>query len=209
METVVSKVDLSKVDRSYYHAGPKAEIRDLDAYFYLTVSGQCAPEDQKFLTAIETIYSVAYAIKFLCKGEDHDFVVPKMECHWFIEGGLEKQHLFTKTPRNEWCWKILFRMPDFVEENHFLRALSAAKGKDPERTESYDQLIFELINEGRCAQVMHVGSWDDEGPSLEKIFTLIEEEGLSVSGYHKEIYISDPNRTEETRKKTILRYQVS
>ena len=207
METKVTLTDLAVLDKSYYQAGAAAEIRDLDKYFYLSMAGKCAPEHADFTQAIQTIYAVAHGIKFQCKGEDNDFVIPKMECHWFIEGGLEVQHLFMETPREEWCWNLLIRMPDQVDEGHFFRAIGDLKDKD-EADDRYDQVKFELINEGKCVQVLHVGSWDEEGPSLGKIFSLIEAEGLTVRGYHKEIYLSDPNEVEEAEKQTILRYQV-
>lgn len=78
METL-EKINLEKTDKNYYH-GPKApELRDLDPYYYLTVSGRCSPKNPRFEKAIEQLYGVAYGIKFLCKAEDMDFTVPKME----------------------------------------------------------------------------------------------------------------------------------
>jgi hypothetical protein len=206
METMATKINLQKADLNYYAAGATPEIRDLDTYNYLTIAGEGSPEEPAFNEAIQTIYAVAYGIKFLCKGQDNDFVVPKMECHWFIAGGPEVQHKFPETPMDQWLWKIQMRMPDVVEREHFDQALRKAvidKGFS-----ALEKLKFELINEGKCIQVMHIGSWDQEGPSIQKIMDLVAEEGLQITGYHKEIYISEPTRVEEARKKTILRYQV-
>ncbi|MEQ8712525.1 MAG: GyrI-like domain-containing protein [Cyclobacteriaceae bacterium] len=206
METTTTKINLQKADPNYYKAGSKPEIRDLDTYNYLTIAGEGSPEAPAFNEAIQAIYAVAYGIKFLCKGQDNDFVVPKMECYWFIAGGPEVQHKFAETPMEQWLWKIQMRMPDVVEREHFDQAMHKAvvdKGLS-----SLEGLKFELINEGKCVQVMHIGSWDQEGPSIEKIMNLIKEEGLQITGYHKEIYISEPTKVDESRKKTILRYQV-
>lgn len=206
METMTTKINLQKADPNYYKAGVKAEIRDLDTYNYLTIEGEGSPEAPAFNEAIQAIYAVAYAIKFLCKGQDNDFVVPKMECYWYIAGGLEVQYKFPETLMDQWLWKIQMRMPDIVEREHFdkaLRKVVVDKG-----LAALGSLKYELINEGKCVQVMHIGSWDEEGPSIEKIMNLVAEEGLEITGYHKEIYISEPNKVEESRKKTILRYQV-
>ena len=58
----------------------------------------------------------------MLKENELDFVVPKMEGFWWVDGGAENQENFNKIPRSEWNWKILIRLPDFVEEEHFTRA---------------------------------------------------------------------------------------
>ena len=70
---VISKIDLTKEDPNYYKVGKKPELRDLDPYYYLTIKGKSSPEDPKFQAAVESLYAVAYGIKFLCKAEDNDF----------------------------------------------------------------------------------------------------------------------------------------
>lgn len=210
METISStvKLDLSKRDRQYYKASKKPELVDLDSYYYLSIEGQSSPDDSKFLDAIQAIYSIAYGIKFLCKGEDEDFVVPKMECHWFVDGGPEVQANFTQTSRDLWCWKILIRMPDFVEFHHYYRSMSKAINLKPEIADKIEAVKFELINEGRCAQILHIGSWDEEAENVNALHQYIWSNGLEIAGYHKEIYISDPRRVAEEKKQTILRYAV-
>ncbi|MFT6867470.1 MAG: hypothetical protein ACJA08_002313 [Cyclobacteriaceae bacterium] len=149
METIMSKLGISKADRNYYHATSKPEIRDFDTYYYLTIEGKSAPENELFLNAIEAIYGVAYGIKFICKGEDNDFVVPKMECHWFIDGGPEVQHTFASAVRTEWRWEILFRMPDFVEGGHYFRTMENIKIKKPTLSNHIEKIKYELINKGK------------------------------------------------------------
>ncbi len=202
---VIEKLDLAKADKNYYTASKSAEVRDLDSYYYLTISGQSSPEDKLFLDAIGKLYSVAYAIKFLLKAEDLDFTVPKMEAFWFIEGGEENQHNFDKTPRDEWMWKIIIRMPDFVEESHFFRAVEGVKQK---KGDSPDGVKYELINEGKCAQILHLGSYDDEAPTIQKLHDFIFSNGYKIADYHHEIYLSDPRRTAPEKLKTIIRYAI-
>ncbi|MBV6645347.1 MAG: GyrI-like domain-containing protein [Cyclobacteriaceae bacterium] len=206
---VISKLDLAKADKNYYASTKKPEIRDFDPYYYLTVSGQSAPEDQKFLTAIETMYTLAYTIKFISKANDLDFTVPKLEGFWWIEGGAKNQKEFEQAPRDSWCWKIMIRMPDFVEDITYFRAMESAKSKKPELAAKLEEVKFELINEGRCAQILHLGSYEEEKSTLEVLHKFIADQGLKIAGYHHEIYLSDPRKTAQEKLKTILRYAVN
>lgn len=198
------KIDLLKTDPIYYKAGKSPRITDLDTYDYLTVSGQSAPEDPAFGTAIESLYTVAYAVKFLCKGEDNDFVIPKMEAFWYVNGGPEVQHLFPQTPRNQWMWQILIRMPDAVDQDHYLRSMGNLKtGK-----KDVSPVKFEPIDGGKFVSILHLGSYEDETLSLQKLHEFIDAENYELYGYHREIYLSDPRRTPEDRLRTILRYRI-
>ena len=207
MEVVIEKLDLQKADKNYYKASKAPQIRDLDPYYYLSREGSGKPGSDDFNKAIEQLYAVAYKIKFLCKAQDMDFVVPKMEAFWWIAGGLEKQYLFPETPQEEWFWKIVIRMPDFVEADHFYRAVQTVKIKSSDLLEN-DEVKYELINEGKCAQILHLGSYAEEELTIMKMMKCIEENGLKVNNYHHEIYLSDPRKTPEQKLRTILRYGV-
>lgn len=205
---MIQKLDLSKVDKQYYKAQTTPKIVDLDGYFYISISGQSSPDDPKFLRAVEVLYACTYTVKFLLKADDNDFVVPKMEGLWYIAGGPENQKNFVHASRDEWHWKIMIRMPDFVESDHFHRAIESVKQKKPELS-NVDDLKFELINEGTSAQILHHGSYDEEEPTIARLHDFIDEQGMQISGYHHEIYISDPRKTETSKLKTIIRYPIT
>ncbi len=208
METMTEKLDLNKVDKSYYTARKLPEIIDLDSYFYVTVQGKSSPDHPVFLNSIETLYATVYGIKFLAKAEDNDFVVPKMEGQWWVDQEVKHMDDFLKVPKEQWNWKIMVRMPDFIEGDHFHRTIESLKIKKPDLV-NLDQIRFELINEGTCAQVLHTGAYDAEGPTLEKLHKFIDEEGMRINGHHHEIYLKDPRRTEQEKLKTIIRYPIS
>ncbi len=199
---IMSKLDMTKAYPEYYKAKMIPQIVDLEPYYYLTVEGVSAPEDPLFHSAIEQCYAVAYGIKFICKAQDMDFTVPKMEAFWWVTGDLP----YDETPRNEWHWKIMFRMPDFVGDAEFKQAVTAALNKG--KLSANHQLRFEQIHEGRSVQIMHIGSYDQEKESLDKLYAFMNEYGLEMNGYHHEIYISDPRKVAEDKLKTILRYAV-
>ena len=158
---VISKVALIKEDPTYHKATKKPQLVDLDACYYLTVSGQSAPESPKCLSAIEILCSIIYNIKFISKTDDLDFTVPKMEIFWWIEGGVQSQEEFEQLPRDSWYWKIAIRMPDFVEKATYCRAMENVKARNPEMKD-LNNVKFELINESRSAQLLHIGSYDEK-----------------------------------------------
>ena len=197
---ILEKLNLIKAYPEYYKASTKPNLVNIEPLNYLSVAGKSSPEDSKFLTAIEELYAMAYTIKFNCKANDLDFVVPKMEGFWWVEGELP----YDETPRDEWCWKIVMRMPDFVGEQEFNLAHKLLEDKN----KSHARVQFEEIHEGLSAQILHIGSYDDEEASLEKLYHHIEQEGFEINGNHHEIYLSDPLKTAPAKLKTILRYAI-
>ncbi len=197
-----TKLDLIKADKDYYKAGREPVIVNVKPYNYLMINGVSAPEDVRFLEAIEAIYSVAYTVKFQYKSKEKDFVVPKMEAQWWAEGPLT----FEQTPREEWHWNIVIPMPEYVEAEEVESAIQISIEK--KQQSQISEVEFKPLNEGRSIQVLHVGSYEEEGPTLEKIFAFAAEEGLEINGHHHEIYITDPRKTAVEKLKTIIRYPV-
>lgn len=200
--TVVTKIDLKKEGKAYYTAKKRPSVHDFGVIDYLTISGVSAPEASLFLKSIEAIYPVAYTVKKFCKAEGTDFVVPKMEAFWWVESELP----FDQVPREEWYWKIMIRVPEFVTTAHVEEAIQEIVEK--KNLTLVNEVNHEQIKEGKFAQILHLGSYDDEKASLEKLYKFIEENGLAIDGRHREIYISDPRKTAPERLKTILRYAV-
>ena len=196
------KLDLTKAHRAYYKARQIPSIEEFGTYNYLTIQGQSAPEDKLFLGAMETIYPVAYAIKFICKDREHDFVIPKLEGQWWVED----DRAFKQVPRHMWHWRLLIRMPEFVDKATFKIALDNLKTK--EKPIRLEDVKFENINEGKCIQMLHIGSYEEEEVTVQQIFRKMEEANLQMNGHHREIYISSPVRTPAWKLKTIIRYPV-
>lgn len=199
---IISKLNLTETYPEYYKVKTNPQLVELEPYQYITVQGNSAPNTPVFLAAIDDLYKLVYGIKFFHKNEGMDFVVPKMEAFWWVEGDLP----FDETPQEEWYWKIMFRMPDFVGEGEF-KLVADQLVKEGKLAHDH-QLKFESIHEGKSVQVLHIGSYYDERGTLEKMFAFMKENGLEVNGQHHEIYISDPRKTAEEKLKTILRYAV-
>lgn len=202
MEITQTKNDLKKTDRTYYSASSHPSLITLGPIDYLTISGVGAPMADLFLNSIQAIYAVAFTIKKFTKDEGIDFVVPKMEAYWWVESEMP----FDEVPREEWYWKILIRMPEFVNTAHVEEAIQMVIEKKDIHLAS--EVNYETINESKCAQILHLGSYDNEGPTLEKLHNFLDEKGLEICGHHKEIYLSDLRKTAPEKVRTILRYAV-
>jgi hypothetical protein len=110
------KLDLLKEYKSYYKAGKKPEIVEFEEVGYLAIEGKGEPAGEVFTKKVEALYPLAYGIKKICKEQNDDFGVPKLESLWWVEGDTPA----LKVPRSEWCWKLLIRMPEFVTKEMML-----------------------------------------------------------------------------------------
>jgi hypothetical protein len=141
---------------------------------------------------------MAFTIKMTRKFEGkQDYAVCKLEGIYWKEDDLPKGH---------WKWKLMIRTPDFIQQKDMDDALERlrSKGKD----EGADIVELETIEEGPCVQVLHVGPYDAEQETIERMEAFAKEQGYSFHGRHHEIYLSDPRRIPPERLKTILRHPV-
>ena len=136
------------------------------------------------------------------KKQGKDFGVPKLEGLWWVES--DKPAL--EVPREEWKWKLLIRMPEFITSEYVEKARAETIRK--KSIESVNEIKFEKINEGKCVQIMHVGPYSTEPEPLAKMRKLMDEKNLIENSIHHEIYLSDPRRVPEEKMRTILRQPV-
>ena len=68
---------------------------------------------------------------------------------------------------------------------------------------------FESFKEGTVAQIMHIGPFSEEGPTIEKVHSFIKEGGHKLSGQHHEVYLSDIRRAVPEKWRTIVRLPMS
>ena len=196
------KLDLAKEYKTYYKAGKKPEVVEFDEANYLTIEGKGEPAGEVFVSKVEALYPLAYGIKKICKEQDRDFGVPKLEGLWWVQENKPALDV----PRSEWCWKLLIRMPDFVTEEMMASVQPEVAKK--KKNEIIQDISFKKITEGKCVQIMHIGPYATEPETISLLMEFISNNGQSVNGLHHEIYLSDPRKTEPSRMKTIIRYPV-
>ena len=196
------KLDLVKEYKAYYKAGKKPEIVEFGEANYLSIEGKGEPAGEVFVSKVEALYPLAYGIKKICKEQDNDFGVPKLEGLWWVEGNKPA----LEVPRSEWCWRLLIRMPGFVTEEMMASVQPEVAKK--KKNDLIQEISFEKIMEGKCVQIMHIGPYSTEPETIDSLMEFMAQNGQSVNGLHHEIYLSDPRKTKPSKMKTLIRYPV-
>lgn len=199
------KVDFKKTLKHLYAPSTTDfEIVEVPVMNYLMIDGHGNPNTaQEYKDALEAIYPVAYKLKFASKAQNRDYVVPPLEGLWWAEDMTS----FAQRRKDDWDWTLMIMTPDWITRHQYDEATDTVRSvKNPA---AIDKLRFETLAEGKCVQIMHVGSYDDEAPTLARLHDQwLPEHGLTETGKHHEIYISDPRKTAPEKLKTVLRQPV-
>jgi hypothetical protein len=190
-----TKLDLYSEHRDEYIAPREPTLVDVGPARYLAISGHGKPGGTEFANAVGALYNVSFTIKMASKAAGSDYAVSKLEGLWWKEGTSV-----------EWSWQLLIRIPEFITRKHIAEAVAKLleRGKD----DAVSRVTLETLDEGKCVQVLHVGPYTAEKPTIAKMRTFATQKGLSFRGRHHEIYLSDPRRVEAKKLRTILRQPV-
>ena len=172
---------------------------------FLMVDGEGDPNtSEAYREAVEALYALSYALKFAVRKEKGvNYAVMPLEGLWWTDG---RQRSFEEIQghKDAWRWTLMMMQPEWVDGELYERVLaSVARKKDPPGLRS---IRLEGFREGRAAQVMHVGPFREEGPTIERIARFVEERGGQMRGRHHEIYLSDFRRTAPEKFRTIIRH---
>ncbi|MDG4808754.1 GyrI-like domain-containing protein [Micromonospora sp. WMMD1120] len=204
--TSVGKVDFRRTLDAYRAQRGRFRLVDVPDMRYLMVDGHGDPNTAPaFTEAIETLYPVAYTLKFASKRDlGRDYVVPPLEGLWWAE---DMTSFTTARDKSLWNWTLLLMVPDWIDESMVAAAVGQAGAK--RRPARLDDVRVQTLSEGRCVQTLHIGSFDDETAVLAHLHDeFIPGNGLRMSGRHHEIYLSDFRRVAPDRRRTILRQPV-
>lgn len=202
------KYEWKKQEKELYGVNTKPCVIDIPAQKYIVISGCGNPNGEIFSEKVAALFSMAYKMKAAYKSlaekshEITDYSVYPLEGIW--NKASEKEGLV----KEELQYRIMIRQPDFITREMFDNALAAVKSR---KDNPYlADISFETICDGRCVQVLHKGAFDDEPVSFEVMDSYCMEHGYRRMGKeHREIYLSNANRTEKANLKTILRYKVT
>jgi hypothetical protein len=198
------KLDLYRKHRAEYVA-PKTPVQvTVRSAKYLAITGRGGPAAPAFQRSLGALYALAFTIKMARKFAGRDYAVAKLEGLWW---GERRGRLLIDEPQSRWRWTLMIRVPPFITEADRRTALATltARGKDP----LVKSVKLEVLKEGRCVQVLHVGPYDAEHESIGRMMAFTRELGRRFRGKHHEIYLSDPRRVPARRLKTILRHPVT
>lgn len=209
---MAEKIDFKKSLDSYQARKGTFRLLDVPEQHYLMVDGHGDPNaSPAFAEAIETLYPVAYGLKFASKNDlGRDYVVPPLEGLWWAE---DMASFTTARDKTRWSWTLMLLVPEWLGAADVDAACAGARAKADAKSTAppprLDELRLQSLAEGRCAQTLHVGPFDAEGPVLEEMHTsFIPDQGLALAGTHHEIYLSDVRKTAPEKLRTILRQPV-
>lgn len=205
--------DYKKEFKEFYQPKTAPEIATLPSINFVAVRGKGNPnrEDGEYQAAMGLLYGIAFTIKMSKKGEHaiegyFDYVVPPLEGLWWQEGreGVDYSR------KEDFQWISMIRLPDFVTPEEFRWAVAEASAK---KKTDFSKAEFFTYQEGLCVQCMHLGSYDDEPATIEKLKEFAGANGyrqdFSGGRLHHEIYLSDPRRCAPEKLRTVIRIPIA
>lgn len=199
----MNKLDLKKSFKDCYTGKKSVKFVEVPAINYICVQGKGDPNScQEYKDAMETLYGMAYTIKFMCKAEGDDFVVMPLEGHWWSD----PPEKFSEENKDDWLWEAMIALPDFVDKETF--ELARAQLKKKKNPASINKAELKIIEDGLSAQILYTGPYSEEGPYIDEMHKYIEEKGYRLRGKHREIYLSSPQRVAPEKLKTIIRHPI-
>jgi len=201
-----AKVDFKKTLKELYQPSSKEVVETkVPELQFIMIDGIGSPgEAQEYLDALAVLYPVAFKIKFLSKAKSKDYVVPPLEGLWWADDMKD----FIEGNRDKWKWTMMIMQPDWITNEMFKKAIEETQQKKPELSKLLPKLRLEKYKEGKVGQIMHVGPYSEEGPTVQKVHDFIQTKGGTFDGHnqkHHEIYLSDPRKANPATMKTVIR----
>ena len=203
---MTTKVDFKKSMKEFYQPSSKEVVEiNVPEMQFLMYDGMGSPGDSKeYQDALAALYPIAFKTKFLSKAKGKDFVVPPLEGLWWADNMDD----YKEGKRDKWKWTMMIMQPDWITQKIIDEAIEITKEKKPELKDLLPKLRLEKYEEGKAAQIMHIGPYSEEGPTVQKVHDFIQENGGTFDGYklkHHEIYLSDPRKANPATMKTVIR----
>ena len=201
-----TKIDPAREFKEFYTAGRAPKLVDVPAFPLLMIDGHGDPNvSAQYAQAIEALYSVSYTLKFALKRGPRqlDYRVMPLEGLWWVPDMTQ----FSLVRKSDWDWTMMIRQPDEVDEDLLGDAVRTASAKKD--LPALPLLRLERFTEGLAAQIMHIGPYAAEGPTIQQLHTFIAEQGYERAGKHHEIYLGDPRRSAPEKLKTVVRQPVA
>ncbi len=197
------------VDRAAELRGTPGAVRflDLPPRRCVMIDGEGPPGPDAFAPRMPGLYTTAYKLRFGLKDRGAITRVGPLEGLWWTSDGVFDLDWLLEGARDTWRWTLLIALPDEATADEVDRALSAGRAKvDPALAPN---LRVETVDEGRVAQLLHVGPYAAEKASIERLHAAVEAAGLELRGCHHELYLGNPQASAPERLRTILRQPVA
>ena len=190
-------------------SGKPAVIRflELPERRFVMIDGEGPAGEAAFAPRMPGLYATAWTLRFAIKRRGIVTKVGPLEGLWWTSDGvLDLDVIFGPGERGTWRWTLLIGLPDEATDEELEGALATGRSKlaPPYR----EGLRVEPFAEGRVAQVLHLGPYAEERPTIERLHAAIAAAGLRPRGRHHEIYLGDPSRGDPAKVRTLLRQPV-
>ncbi len=195
-------LDLKKDLKYLYSPSAKSfTVVDVPPMKFLMIDGKGNPNTaQEYKDSVEALYSTAYNLKFAVrKDQEIDYPVMALEGLWWADD----MRAFSAGRKDEWRWTMMIMQPDLVTSD--LVAATIEQMRTKKRLPALSRLRFECFHEGLSAQIMHIGPYEAEAPTITRMHEFVTMNGYERRGKHHEIYLGDPRRTAPNNLKTVLR----
>lgn len=201
------KYEWKKQEKSLYGVGKSPILVNVPQQQFIMISGKGNPNNADFSDRVSALYSLAYAVKMnyksaanACAEDISDYSVYPLEGIWMQSEG-------TELIKEKLDYTIMIRQPDFITKDRLYAALDSLQVKKPNPL--YEEIRFDVMQDGTCVEILHIGSYDGEPASFKIMDEFVKASGMErVQDCHREIYLNNAGRTDQSRLKTILRYQV-
>lgn len=198
----MSKLDVKQELKHLYKASAKEVVQvEVPGMRFLMIDGGGDPNTAPaYAAAVEALFSVSYTAKFMLKKGPRqiDYAVMPLEGLWWSSDHA----VFARNERAKWQWTMMIHQPDVADDALIEAAIGEVRRK--KALAALDKLRLERFAEGRCAQVLHIGPFSEEGPTIERVHAFIDARS-GLRGKHHEIYLSDVRRAAPDKWKTIIR----
>lgn len=200
------KYEWKKNEKELYGVKQEPVFITVPKQSFIMIQGKGNPNDKTFSEKVSALYSLAYGIKMGYKKsakdtEIDDFAVYPLEGVWqggSADGELVKENLE---------YTIMIKQPEFITKEMVANVLDSVKKKKPSKY--LDEIYFDTLDSETCVQVLHVGTYDEEPTTFNKMDKFAEENGVKrCAVVHREIYLNNANRVSSDKLKTIIRYKV-
>lgn len=198
----MQKIDLRKELKHLYQPSAKEVVEvDVPTFQFLMIDGEGDPNSSHaYVQAVEALFSVSYTAKFALKKGTRaiDYSVMPLEGLWWADDMSD----FIANDKSRWKWTMMIMQPHFVEGAVIRRAIEDVMRK--KALPAVERLRLEDFTEGPCAQVLHIGPFSEEGPTIRRVHDFVHSRS-TLAGKHHEIYLSDVRRADPARWRTIIR----
>ncbi len=198
-------LDLKTQLKEFYQSPiDRVVLVDVPEWQFLMIDGKGDPNtSQDYKDAVEALYSLAYTLKFaLKKRQGIDYPVLPLEGLWWTPDPAQ----FSLEAKDDWLWTMLLMQPECVTSEQVETGREEMKKK--KHLPALEQVRLERFLEGRAAQILHLGPYAAEAPTIARLHDFIKNNGYQMRGKHHEIYLGDSRRAAPEKLRTVIRQPI-